>query len=75
MNLLTEWVKPSGARVQLNDAESTVETAIELGWVRFSETPEGIKEAEEFLAAQVKKAEDTVKAAAKAEKTKKKDTA
>ncbi len=71
MDLLTEWVKPSGARLMLNDEEATVEEAKSLGWKRFSETPEGLAAAKEFLAAQVEQAEATVAAAKPEQKIKK----
>lgn len=63
MSLLTEWVKPNGVRVELNDEEATVEHAQKMGWKPYSETPEGIAEAEETLAAKERRAEETVKAA------------
>lgn len=60
MDLLTEWVKPSGARLMLNDEDATVNQAEKLGWKRFSETEEGLAAAEKFLAAQVAQAKATV---------------
>jgi hypothetical protein len=63
MKLLTEWVKPSGARLMLNDEDATVEQAEKNGWIRYSETEEGLAAAKEFLAAQVAQAESTVNAA------------
>ena len=71
MNLLTEWVKPSGARLELNDEEATVAQARKNGWLLFAETPEGIAEAEEILAERERRAEATVKAAKKAKKASK----
>ncbi len=63
MNLLTEWVKPSGTRIELNDEDATVEAARKMKWVPFSETPDGIAEAEAILAEKERRAEATVKAA------------
>ena len=63
MNLLTEWIKPSGVRVMLNDAEANIEHAKELGYKRYDETPEGIADAEEILAARELRAESAVAAA------------
>ena len=63
MNLLTEWVKPSGARIELNDEEANIEAARKLGWKLYSETPEGIAEAEEILAEKERRAQATIDAA------------
>jgi len=63
MNLLTEWQKPSGMRVELNDEEATVEMARKLGWVPFADTEEGLAEAKEILAEKERRAEETVNAA------------
>lgn len=63
MKLLTEWVKPSGTRIELNDEEANVEMARSLKWVLFSETPEGIAEAEEILAEKERRAQATLDAA------------
>lgn len=65
MNLLTEWVKPSGTRIELNDEEATVDQARKLGWIPFAETPEGLAEAEAILAERERRAEATVAAANK----------
>ena len=63
MDLLTEWVKPSGVRVMLNDDEANIEHAKEAGWKRYDETKEGIAEAEEVLFARELRAENAVAAA------------
>jgi len=68
MDLLTEWVKPNGVRVFLNDEELTIEEAVKNKWSRFSDTAEGIAEAEEILVARELRAEATVEAAKAAEK-------
>ena len=68
MDLPTEWVKPSGARLMLNNEEATTERAEKLGWKRFSGTAEGIAEAEEILMARELRAEATVEAAEAAKK-------
>ena len=73
MNLLTEWVKPSGSRLMLNEEPATIEHAEKMGWTRFSETEEGLSAAKEFLAAQVAQAENTINAA-KEKKEKSKDS-
>ena len=63
MNLLTEWVKPNGNRLKLNNEEETIEQAKKLGWKPFDGTPEGIAEAEEVLVARELRAELAVEAA------------
>lgn len=68
MNLLTEWVKPSGKRINLNEEEATVEMAKKLNWKRYDETPDGIAEAEEILIARELRAETAVAAARELEK-------
>ena len=76
MDLPTVWVKKSGLKIELNNAEANVEYAENAGWVRYSETPEGIQEAKDFLAAQTAQAEATVSAAKqKTQKPQKKATA
>ncbi len=63
MELLTEWIKPSGVKVELNDSEASVEFAKKNGWKQYSETKEGLAEAQEILAAREMRAEATVAAA------------
>ncbi len=63
MELLTEWLKPSGVKVLLNDEEQTVEYAKKEGWKRFSETGEGLAEAQAILAERERRAEAAVLAA------------
>ena len=63
MKLLTEWVKPSGVKLELNDDKGNVEYARSLGWELYSETEEGLAEAKEFLAEQTRRAQATVDAA------------
>lgn len=65
MSLLTEWIKPNGVRVELNDEEATVEMARKLKWVPFSETEGGLAEAKVILAEKERRAQATVDAAAK----------
>lgn len=62
MNLLTEWVKPNGSRIMLNDAEATVEHAESLKWKRFDETEEGLAEASQLLSAREDRAEAAIAA-------------
>jgi len=61
---LTEWVKPNGMRLEINDAEATIEHARKAGWLPYDETDEGIAEAEAILEAKEKRAAATLKKAA-----------
>lgn len=67
MQLLTEWIKPSGVKIELNDSESSVEFAKKNGWKLYGDTKEGLAEAEEFLAAREERAKAIVAANASAE--------
>jgi len=74
-NTLTEWIKPSGVRVMLNDEEGAIEYAKGDGWKRYDETKEGLAEAEEILVARELRAENAVAAAKEQEPGKEKSPA
>ena len=63
MQLLTEWIKPSGVKIELNDSEASTEFAKKNGWKLYGDTKEGLAEAQEILAAREMRAEATVAAA------------
>lgn len=67
MDLPTEWVKPSGLTMLLNNEEATIEYAESQGWLRYSETEEGLAEAKAILEERERRAEATVAAASDGE--------
>ena len=67
MKLLTEWIKPNGVKIELNDSEASTEHAKKNGWKLYGDTKEGLAEAEEFLAAREARAKAIVAASTNTE--------
>ena len=67
MPQLTEWIKPNGSKVDLNDTEASVAYATKAGWKPYGETTAGVDEARALLAAREIRAEAVVLAAKNAE--------